>query len=284
MYRLILVSLFFSRMAAQLPETDLWLFSLKNEKGNIKIETGENVTKRPGYDNQPSFSVDEKKIYYVRIGEDKQADIFTYDPGSKKNEKFISTVESEYSPTYIEANKSINCVVVEKDSTQRIWTYDERTGKQGAILFNEDSVGYFTFLNADTVLYYKLTSPHSLLAYSIKNNSSVYLASSIVRGFKAINRHEFIYGIKDSNKVTFYRYDFVIRKAKKYCEYPSTSEDIIWHQEWGLLKSEAATILRFDEKENKWNTLFDLGSFGIKKITRFIFDGKNKKLVVVDNT
>src|ERR1043166_4498408 len=89
------------KISAQLPETDLWLFSLKNEKGNFKIEKGENITKRPGYDNQPSFSKNEKQIYYVRIGEDKQADIFIYNIGEKKSEKFISTAESEYSPTYI---------------------------------------------------------------------------------------------------------------------------------------------------------------------------------------
>lgn len=269
--------------SAQLPDTDLWLFSIKKEKGNYIAEKVINITNRPGYDNQPSFSVDGKKIYYAAIKEDKQADIYVYSIGDKKSNQLTKTTESEYSPVYIEYNKSINSVVVEKDSAQRIWLYDEKLGSQRNFLFNEDSVGYYTFLNSDTVLYYKLTYPHSLRAHSIKTGEDVWLADNIVRGFKTINRHEFIFGVKDSTKVSFYRYNTLLKKGAKYCEYNSTNEDILWHPELGLLKSELATILRYDEKQVKWVTLFDLSPMGIKKITRFSLDGKNSKLVVTDN-
>lgn len=267
----------------QLPNTDLWLFSIKKEKNNYLIDKGENITKREGYDNQPSFSENGKKIYYVSIREDKQSDVYVYDIGNKKSTQLTKTIESEYSPVYINSNKSINCVVVEKDSTQRVWLYNEKLGSQIKYLFNQDSIGYYNFLNDDTVLYYKLTKPHSLRAYCISSGKDVWIADHPVRGFKTINRHEFIFGIKDSAKVSFYRYNTILQKAQKYCDYNSTAEDIIWHPAWGLLKSENAAILRFDEKQLKWLTLFDFSTYGIKKITRFSFDTKNKKIIIVDN-
>lgn len=277
---------------AQLPNTDLWLFSIKNEKGNLSLEKGENITKREGYDNQPSFTEDGKGIYYVSIKEDKQADVYVYNIGSKKSVQLTKTIESEYSPALTPNKKSIGCVMVLKDSAQVIYALSAKNGsltqypeskfEQGELM-SFDSVGYYTFLNADTVLYYKLTSPHSLRAHCLKTRKDVFLADSPVRGFKAINRNEFIYGVKDSSFVTYYKYNCVLKKANFYCRYNSVNEDIVWNTALGLMKSEGATILYYNEKEASWKILFDFSSVGIKKITRFVLDSKNKKIVVVDN-
>jgi hypothetical protein len=279
----------------QLPNTDLWLFNVKNEKGTYQIEKGENITKREGYDNQPAFSENGKNIYYVSIREDKQSDIYLYSISGKKSTRFTATPESEYSPTLSPDKKSISSVVVLRDSAQIILPIDLKTPSltvypdhktkwESLTISMMDSVGYFTFLNSDTAIYYKLTAPHSLRAVDLKTGKDNFIASSPIRGFKAISRKEFIYGVKDSAGVTFYKYNTVVKKSSRYARSNQSGEDILWHSELGLLKSEGALILRFSEKENNWLTLFDLSSFGIKKITRFTFDQKNKQLVVVDNT
>lgn len=270
-------------MRAQLPNTDLWLFKLETDKLKQSVLTNPmNITNREGYDNQPSFSADGKKIYYVSIREDKQADIYYYEPGSKKTTQLTKTKESEYSPVLSDNGSYITSVVVEKDSAQRIHFITAPLGTDEK-KFEIDSVGYYTFLNSDTVVYYKLTEPHSLRFFVERSNEDKWLGNAPIRGFKAINRHTLIYGLKDSTKVTFYTYDFVLHKAQKYAEYPSLSEDVIWHPTLGLLKSEETRLLRFDESKNEWILLYDLASFGIKKITRFCFDPKNKYLVVVNN-
>ncbi len=287
----ILVSCF---LKAQIPDTDVWLFKLEKTKTDLKLSDPKNITKRTGYDNQPSFSNDSKKIYYVSIREDKQSDIYIYDIGSEKTIQLTKTKESEYSPTITSDLQSIASVVVLEDSSQIIFPLNIKTGfateypktyskTESKNISSIDSVGYFTFLNADTVLYYKLTNPHSLNAYCISAGKNIWLGNDPTRAFKTINRHAFIYGVKDSVKVIFYKYDFVFQKAEKYTEYPTTSEDAIWHEQHGLLKSEGNKILRFDEAKKEWLQLFDLSSFGIKKITRFNFDPKNKYLVIVDN-
>lgn len=269
-------------LSSQVPNTDVWLFKIEKNKTKLTLTSPKNISNRTGYDNQPSFSSDAKKIYYVSIREDNQADFYYYDLKNEKTFQLTKTKESEYSPTLSADGKFLNSVVVENDSAQRIHFINLITGV-GEKKYDVDSVGYFTFLNSDTVLYYKLTSPHSLRYFVKSTNEDKWLANDPIRAFKTINRHSFIYGIKDSIKVTYYLYDFILHKGEKYTEYNSLSEDAIWHQQFGLIKSEGNKLLKYDEQKKEWILLFDLSAFGIKKITRFNFDQKNNYLVIVDN-
>src|SRR4051812_15609586 len=122
---LIIFLLVLSDMQAQLPETDIWLFKLdKDKQKNLVAGKALNITNRKGYDNQPSFSNDGKRIFYVSIKEDKQADIYYYDLKKKKNIQLAYSAESEYSPVQTINGKYISCVVVEKDSAQKIHFLD----------------------------------------------------------------------------------------------------------------------------------------------------------------
>jgi hypothetical protein len=282
--RLAAICVYFSfNVLAQQPNTDIWLFKLSEKKGNYTLLKGENITKREGYDNQPSWDKKGERLFFVSVKEDKQSDVYVYEPGKKKITQFTKTTESEYSPTLLEDAKRIACVVVEKDSTQRIWTYDAVNGNMQAPLINEDSVGYFHMLNGDTVIYYKLTEPHSLRVHQLSSKKDNWLCNTPVRGFKKINAHSFVYGIKDSVGVSFYRYEAYTQKATKLTSYPSLSEDIIWHLNLGLLKSEGSKILKWSEPQKKWDVLFDFAPFGVKRITRFTFDPKNNYIAIVDN-
>jgi hypothetical protein len=272
----------FHLLRSQVPNTNVWLFKLEKNKTELKLTSPKNITNRTGYDNQPSFSSDSKKIYYVSIREDNQADFYCYDINSEKTIKLTKTKESEYSPVLSTDGKFLNSVVVESDSAQRIHFINPLTGLSEK-KYDVDSVGYYTFLNSDTVLYYKLTSPHSLRYFVKSTNEDKWLANDPIRAFKTIDGHSFIYGVKDSVKVSFYKYDFVLNKAEKYSEYNSLNEDAIWHKQYGLIKSESNKLLRYDEPKKEWIVLFDLSGFGIKKITRFNFDAKNNYLVIVDN-
>ncbi len=271
------------KLSGQMPETDIWLFKLEKYKIKQSVLTKPlNITNRAGYDNQPSFSPDNKKIYYVSVREDKQADIYYYDLKTGKNIRLTKTMESEYSPNYTADGKFITSVVVETDSAQRIHFITPLTGVHEK-KFEADSVGYYTFLNKDTVVFYKLTEPHSLRYFTTTSYDEHWLGNLPTRTFRALNRHTLLYGLKDSSKVIFYKYNFLIQKAEKYCEYNSLNEDVIWHATLGLIKSETTKLLRYNETKKEWELLYDLSAFGIKKITRFAFDTNNKYLVVVNN-
>ena len=268
---------------AQVPDTDVWLFKLIPDKTKrLFPDKGLNITSRSGYDNQPSFSNDGKTIYYVSVREDKQADIYSYEITSKKINQLTKSKESEYSPVQTPDGKSISVVMVEADSSQRVHFINAEKGTDER-RFEFDSVGYYNLLNSDTVIYYKLTEPHSLRYFAAKTNENRWLGNLPTRTFRTINRHTIIYGLKDTAKVVFYKYDFLLHKAEKYCEYPSLNEDVIWHHELGLIKSEGTKLFRYVAEKKEWELLYDLGLYGIKKITRFAFDKQNKYLILVDN-
>jgi hypothetical protein len=282
-----LLSIFFILLQAwtlrsQLPNTELWLFKIENKKTGPVLEDALNITKREGYDNQPSFSGNGKKIYYVSIREDKQADIYFYDLKKKKNIQLTHSAVSEYSPVETADGKLLTSVVVESDSSQTIHFINALNGVHEKKL-EQDSVGYYAFLNADTVLYYKLTEPHSLHFFALNSRDEKWLGNFPTRAFRAIDRNTLLYGLKDSLKTTFFKYNFMLHKALRYADYPSQNEDFVWHPALGLVKSEGSKLLRFNEAEKEWVILFDLSPFQIKKITRFNFDPKSKYLVVAEN-
>lgn len=268
---------------AQVPETDIWLFKISKKDGAYKCVNGLNVTHRIGYDNQPTFSADGKFIFYTRIDSTRQADIYQYNISKKTHTNLTKSEVSEYSPSLIPQGNSISCVVVEKDSSQRVWEYN-LDGKFSKILFPEiDSIGYHTWLNADSLLYYKLTEPHSLRVVN-KDLQDNWLADKPTRAFKKIQTaHQFIYGVKQDSVIHYRIYNASLRQSHLFAIHKSTSEDFIWHDEFGLLKSEGSDILRYNEKVKQWEVLFSFSTLGIQKITRFMFDKKNKQLVLVSN-
>lgn len=285
MYRLlsILLTLLCPVLYAQMPNTDLWLFKLESDKlQQITLKDPLNITNREGYDNQPAFSPDGKRLYYVSVKEDKQADIYYYDMASKMNIPFTKTRVSEYSPTPVTEGRAIASVVVEADSAQRIHFINTASGLDEKKL-EMDSIGYFSFLNQDTLVYYKLTEPHSLRYSVTGTKEDKWLGDSPTRTFRMVNRHALIYGLKDSVQVQYYLYDFLLGKAQNYAQYKGAGEDILWQAPWGLIRAEENRLMRYDEALQQWVLLFDLSSFPVKKITRFAFDPKNKYLVVVNN-
>lgn len=282
-YNILLFVLLVNGIWAQLPETDLWFFKIKTEDKKLILGEGKNITSRKGYDNQPFITPDNKSILYVSIREDNQADVYRYDIGKEKSFQLTKTKTSEYSPNYTPDGKSISCVAVEEDSTQRLWLYNLDGTVKKCYSEGIDSIGYYSWLSNDTLLYYKLTDPHSLRMYIENGKADKWICNSPCRAFKHMEGNVFLYGIKDSISVQYRYYNTVLRRSEEYATHKSKSEDFVWNKNYGLVKSEGAQLLWYNSLEKTWNVLFDFAPKGIKKITRFAFDSKNKNIVVVDN-
>ncbi len=280
-YNSIFLFLLCVSFTAQVPDTDIWLFDLSTKKDKSVVpENPRNISNRKGYDNQPSFSADGKQIYYASM-QGTQTDIYCYDIRKKKQTPVSKSSESEYSPVLWPGGPYLSAVVVEKDSAQKIHLVDPQTGATHKVL-PYDSVGYCSFLNADTLVIYKLTQPHSLrVIYG--DEKEHWICDSPARSFPATSRHAFVYGIKDSTSTTFFRYDLFLHKAIELTQLNSVCEDFTYHETYGLVRAEGAQLYRYNEVKKQWSVLFDLRFSGIKKISRFRFSPENKRLVVVDN-
>ncbi|MFN8116533.1 MAG: hypothetical protein U0W65_10495 [Bacteroidia bacterium] len=285
MMKIFFVCLLFSlTLSAQLPETDIWLFKIEKKEGKYNYSNPLNITHRIGYDNQPTFSSDGKSILYVCIDSTKQADIYQYTISKKTSVNLTKSQISEYSPTIIPDGSGFSSVVVEKDSSQRVWLFNLDGTFKRIVHEGTDSIGYHTWLNSDTLMYYKLTEPHSLRVLDLKSNKDVWICDHPTRAFKQIGQSSrFMYGIKYSTSTQFRIYNSALKESVVYASYPSINEDFIWHPELGLIKSEGSDLLKYNEQSKTWDVLFSFSNLGIKKITRFVFDSKNKQLAIVSN-
>ncbi len=276
---------------AQMPETDIWLFEIAKTKKGIIIKKGKNITDRPGYDNQPFFTPDGKAILFTSIKEDKQADIYRYELSSKKIVQVTSTKTSEYSPMITPDGKNISVVMVEADSVQRIWQFDAIQKKnklvsetdQKVVTPNTDSIGYYCWLNKDSLVYYKLTDPHSLRVLSLSTGADIWIADLPTRSFKPYEKNKFFYVIKrkDLNEIRIY--DWKIKKSDTLTTTEIELEDFIWNKNLGIVKSEKNKLMRFDGKMKMWIEIGDFSAFGINKITRFAISPNGRWLAVVNN-
>lgn len=267
---------------SQLPACDLYLLRLRMVKDSLVAEKSITISAQKGYNNQPSFSLDEKRLYFSSAALNGQSDIWYYGLKSKKTLPLASTAISEYSPQEVQSGL-IYAVCVEADSSQKIHAIDALSGKERAVL-TPDSVGYYSMLNADSLAYFKLTEPQSLRVYSISQEKESWLGDHPGRSFRTVNRHQLIYVLKDSLNNSIMLYDFALQKARVLATCPPASEDLFWHPRLGLLRSEKSQILQWQEKNKTWKTLLDLKDMGLKGITRFVFDRNLKQLVLVNKS
>ena len=270
-----------SFLRAQLPDTDIYLFDIKCTGKTIKIENHKNITNRKGYDNQPFFHPDKPLLYFVSIKEDNQSDIYYYDLNKKSIQQFTKTPISEYSPQLSPDNKFITCVVVEADSTQKIYAYDVSGKINGKALFDEDSIGYYSWMNLDTIIYYKLTQPHSLQVYDLSTKQNSWISQHPTRGFKSIDADKFFYGVKEKDTTQVRSYSALLKKSEIIALTDKSNEDFIWNESFGLLKTENKKIYRYDSGFELWIELLDLNNIVSGKISRFAISNDKKHLAVV---
>jgi len=271
---------------AQIPETELFLADIDVKNNLVKVEKAIAINNSKGYNNQPFFLPDGKSILFSAetIAKGK-VHICKYEIKSKKTKKLTATQTSEFSPMLAPDGVSVSAVVVEEDSTQRVWLYDLNTGaKKSCVHLGTDSIGYYAWLGKDTIVYDKLTNPHTLRVLNLKTGEDNWLCDNPARSFKKINATTFFYVIHEEKENRIYFFDLHTKKATLFATDKTENGDYVWQPDLGMVKSEQSKIYRFSPETKVWVELADFSSFGIKNITRFAFSPDKKSIAVVSNS
>ncbi len=276
--------LFGAKVFAQLPETDIVLAQVEIKNNLIKIEKAENVTNRKGYDNQPFFLPDEKTILFSSSDSVGRIHIHKYEIKSKKIKQHTRTKTSEYSPVLAPDKGYISSVVVEEDSAQRVWMYDRKKPEvKHCLTENTDSIGYYAWVGKDSLMYYKLTEPHSLRILNLKTGEDNWLCNNPTRSFRKIDNNTLFYVIHTETENLLIFFDIRVKKAKVFATDKPENQDYVWQDGLGMVKSEGSKLLHYSTDTKVWAEVADMSSFGVKKITRFTFSPDKKYLAVVSN-
>jgi dipeptidyl aminopeptidase/acylaminoacyl peptidase len=172
-----------STLAAQAapPSTDIFLAPLTISGVRFTVGTPINITARPGYDNQPSFTPDGRAILYTSVRDDGQSDIYRYDIAGKATTRVTSTPESEYSALVMPGGKRFSVIRVEKDSTQRLWSFDLNGGDPRLVLDSIKPVGYHTWVDSTTLALFVLGRPNALVVANTTTGRADTVARDIGR-------------------------------------------------------------------------------------------------------
>lgn len=270
-------------LPAQAPEPDIFVVRLTRANGRPAVTAARNVTDRPGYDNQPSFSADGSSIYYTSVREDAQADIYSIGVDGGAPRRITHTApESEYSATPVPGRNAISVIRVERDSTQRLWRIPLDGSADGVILERVKPVGYHTWVNATTLALFVLGNPNTLQLAHTETGAADTILTNIGRSLHTRDGQvSFVHKVsRDEWWLTLL--DPTTKVTRRLVRMPPRVEDYAWTPQGEVLIGEGSVLRMFNPKtEAGWETVADLGPYGVSGITRLAVSPRGDAVAVV---
>ncbi|HNQ12829.1 MAG TPA: hypothetical protein PKM16_06470 [Bacteroidia bacterium] len=245
-------------ICAQVPNTVIYVADLEFNREHVQLRNFEKIKVAPGYNNQPEFGPS-GRIYFTAIADEKQADVYYYDESNKKNVQVTYSNESEYSPTPY-GNNQLSFVSVDMDSAQRFYDLNLLTHKKTLLMPDEDSIGYFQWLNEHTIVYFCLGNPVTLKLYNSIDNSMNVIDTSVGRCFGTHPIHrQLTYTLKRNNEVFIMMYNSENGKSSWVCKALEGSEDYAWLNDGSLLMGSNGSLYRLNPMlDNAWKKVASL--------------------------
>ncbi|HTF05107.1 MAG TPA: hypothetical protein VK826_13860 [Bacteroidia bacterium] len=270
--------------------TDVWLFTYEFRAGTYSIIAGTNISNHKGYDSQPSFSESGGYMLWTSERDSGQTEIYRYDVQGKVSTRITQTAVSEYSPTYMFGGKYISAVVVEKDSSQRLWKYHKSTAKSKILLPKVYGVGYHCWFDENTVFLFQLTDPVTLVQSDIRAGTSKIVTSNIGRcmsTYKTVKQKILLYTQRDAqDKMWIKAVDGLGVKMPDFTPIPCLegSEDFAVDKRGYLMMGAGSKLYSWKIGEStEWILVADLSGFDIKSITRIAISPDGSRIALVDN-
>jgi hypothetical protein len=260
------------------PNTEVYLFDLATENGQISITNGQNISNNEGYDNQPSFQNDATLLFAST--RNKQTDILQYNIDAKTKKWLCATKQgSEYSPTQVPKSKYISAIRLDTTGLQYLYYY--RKGKSKALL-KDLKIGYHVWNSRNVLVSFVLGEPHRLVVSNLKKNTHYTADTNIGRSLHNIPNSNLVSYISKKNDAWEIRsLDVNTYETKKIANTIPNAEDMCWLADGSILMGKGKTLYRLHpEKEKEWSIvkLFDTATFD--NITRVTVNASNTKLAI----
>lgn len=268
----------------QVPGTDIVLVPVRWESSVPTLGAPRRITNRPGYDNQPSFSVDGESILFTSIQEDGQADIYRYDLAADAIQRLTDTPESEYSPTPIALfGPGFSTVRVERDSAQRLWWFPDRGGPPRLLLPGVRPVGYHAWGANGDLLLYVLGTPPSLYHTRPGGSDLTLVARNVGRSLRAMpGRGTFSYvALEVGPEATLMEFDPVAMRSRPLAVLPEGAVEVTWTAAGEAWTAVGARILRWRPGAVGWDEIGRVQVPGLGSASRLTLRRDGRWLAVV---
>ncbi len=249
-----------------------------------------NLTKRAGYDNQPSFAKDGRSIFYTST-RDTQSDIYRYDLSAGLSiPALLSSPESEYSAFQSWDDKAINVIRVERDSTQRLWRVPLSGGAPSVVFTDIKPVGYFAQPNDSTFVMFVLGSPATLQIAHARTEPAAGAGEVLARDIgRSLHR------IPGTNAVSFVqkgatpwkvmRLDPDTKAITELVALPAGTEDVAWADSTTLLTGNGTKLMAWKRgsgsAQSAWQSVGDFAYAHLGHITRLAVSANRNYIAMV---
>ncbi len=267
--------------------TEIYLFDLNEQDGQITINNPINISKNEGYDNQPSFTEDGSALLFASF-RDGQSDISKYFIEEKYRIWITDTAESEFSPLAVPGKKKyFTCVRLNEDGSQFLYKYAYKK-KLPELLIPDLKVGYYIWLNEKSILSFVIGDIETLQVNNFKFKIRYPIQSNIGRSL-----HEIPYSVGlGSSLVSFismshevpeiYSIDPQTSETKYITDALTGSQDLTWTAKGSMLMGNDGTIYKYHPGEDeKWTPISIESEFPIEGISRLVISPDGSKLAVV---
>lgn len=293
MYRLfssfVLILLFQAQVTVAQGGFDIWVLDTEGKGKKLKIlpESAKPLTNRPEYDNQPNF-INDSELVFSAADEKGNHDIILYSFRTGNFTNLSRTEDrSEFSPTLTDCGLYISAVVMEPDSTQRLWLYPINLGEPELLYDDIAPVGYYDWYDNKAAMFV-LGKPNRLV-YAKGKGDLLEIDNHIGRSVKTRPKTAQIgYLSMKSPKETLAGLQLPIRtfdiesgKSEVLGFGLAGALDFIWLDQNYLLMAQGNGIYRKKTTDSDWNFLGKIESSTHQNITRMAYSPDLNKLVVV---
>lgn len=264
------------------PSTDVWSVTITQEGRRVSAGTPVNLTRRTGYDNQPSFTPDGKYVLYTSIAENGQADSWRIQLPNGAPQRLTDAPIGVYSPTVTPDARWFSVIRVEADSTQRLWKFPlEGRAAPGLVLEKIKPVGYHAWIDANTVAVYVLGSPATLQIADTRTGAGTVIATNIGRALVKVPHHSavnFMQVVRDSGQWVA-EYDLTTKATRRLGRPPQGADYIAWTPGGALLTAAGSTLYQWND--GTWRVVADFAAAGVKNISRLAVSLQGDRIAFV---
>jgi len=266
-------------MASAQADTEIYLLPLQWEGSSVRFGVPENLTRNPGYDNQPAFTEEGALLYAsTRNG---QTDIARLDLASRTLTWLSDTPGGgEYSPLPMPGGDAVSAIRLDTTELQRLYAY--RDG-ESRVLFPDLKVGYQVWAGPDLLVCTVLVEEGMDLVVTRPESGTVSTyQKGVGRSLQRIPKTERIsYTSVNDNGLIVKSMDPVSGASEILLTLPEGVQDLCWLPDGSLLCGGDGVLRRWVPGPGaKWQVVHTF-SPGFGKISRLAVNESGTLLALV---
>jgi len=262
--------------------TDILIFDMSINNGEIKVFNMKNISNSKGYNNQPSFT--NNNNFYYASSRDGQTDIIKYNIDDDSKVFITHSEGGEYSPMKIPKQNNLSAVRLDKDGKQRLYSYNFKNGESSELI-PDLIIAYYTWYDENIIIAAVIEDNIlNLYMINLKNGINKKIDDNVGRSFHKIPNTNLVSYIskKDPASWLIKSLNPLTGTTKKIAKTMQGVEDICWINNNTILSGSESLLKKLTlQKDENWKQIINLQPQGVIKITRLIANKKNDKLLIV---